>query len=326
MNPKAKSTIGLVLLATAGYTAAVWWITEYFTHETRSADLMLETVLDSKLGGKETDKVARKFEIQLRRGKDPTIQAMLRRLGDKTSGSDSSCAPCSDTLPLTELQDFRAGKIAKDSLRAFLLHTPTDSVRFVVPLYWAWAGLGQFSAGAGSDSAARAQLKSLGKRLHQHDLPFLAAEVFATCMRQDSVGATDPELEAWYGSALTKRALFVESSLDKIAMVKEGVKHLDKAAFDHPDFAAIRIIRASTYAALPSIFNKKSLLRGDLEFLLDHYEGNLPLRYWWAGKVVERLADAQQLSALLERAKGMFSDDKVFFARIEQDLSKMGKK
>lgn len=325
MNRRTSTALGMLGLAAFAYLVGLWAINEFHVKDDRPADLKLEYILESRLSGAGDSRLSRKFVRDLRPGRDASVLAILRMLGLEASGEPGPAAKGADTLPLADLLAFRAGKLAKEDLAARALAADPDSARFLVPLYWGYADAGLLRESRG-DSLLRSRLKALGKGLHRHDLPFQAAEVFRTCLRIQGEGQEDPELEAWLGSALAKRALFVESSLAKIKMVKEGVQLLDKAAYDHPDFGVVRYIRANTYSALPAVFRKSPMLRSDIQYLIERRESGKAIKIWGAGgHVLEAPVNEGQLRQILEKSSTLFSEDAPFRSRMETALQQLEK-
>ena len=323
MNKKSKRATAIVASAIAGYLVGLWAIGEFFVRDERPIDEKAEYVLDAKLSG-DVDGKAKKYLRFLARSGDASHSSLLRLLGEKPREHAAGTVPASDTAALSALLAYRAKKIPKDSLECRIARSSLDSTRFIVPVYWAYRDLGLLDSGVGPDRLSVDRLKSLGKRLHQNGFPFKAAEVLSVCMKMQTDSVTDPEVAAWYGSALVKRALFVESSLEKIKMVKEGVKYLDRAVYEHPDYGAIRYIRANTYAALPEIFKKTDLLKKDVSFLLDAKSRNLPVKLWQDGKgAVDVPVNVAQLKTIIERAIPHFESDQSFSKELKAALGAM---
>lgn len=326
MNKRLKRTLVLVLLAVVAYGAGLWAIQEFLAKDSLSLDGKAERIADSRLSGKELDSKSRRYRRSLLDSEDPAYPALLVALGWNRGDAKAGKADPRDTSILSDLLRVRSGSLPKDSLRVRLARSNPDSARFYMPLYWAIRDLGGPEALLSDSLLPAGFVKSVAKGLHRHDDPFKAADLFAACMK-GSDAQSDPELAAWYGSALTKRALFVESSLDKIHMVKDGVKFLDKAVYDHPDYGAVRYIRANTYASLPGVFQKEPLLREDIQYLLDVMGRGGKLRMSVPGGAsVEAPVNLDQVRAILTKSLPLFEGDKGFHELMRSTLERLEKK
>lgn len=326
MNSKSKRTAVLVLVAILGYGLGLWAIQEFLGKDPLSMDAKAERVLDCRLSGSEPDGKVRRYRRALSASADPAHGALLVALDRDAPKREGPKADPRDTMILSDLLRVRSGALRKDSLVVRMTGMNPDSARFYMPLYWALKDLGSMDSGIAAFPLPPGFLKSVAKGLHRHDEPFKAAELFAVCMKRSGV-EQDPELPAWYGSALTKRALFVESSLDKIHMVKDGVKHLDKAVYDNPDFGAIRYIRANTYASLPGIFQKEALLREDIQYLLDVLGRDGTVKMSVAGgEPVDAPVNVEQVKTILVKAMPLFEGDKQFHEVLRSTLVRLEKK
>lgn len=134
----------------------------------------------------------------------------------------------------------------------------------------------------------------------------------------------DPEVFAWYGSSLTKRALFTQNNVQKIDFVKEGIKYLDQAVFEFPDYAIVRYIRANTYSSLPEIFNKNKMLKEDVMFLIDAYKNKTLLKVRKSfNETSDVNIDINQLRIILSGAKNVFTNDLEFLNIINDTYTKI---
>lgn len=134
----------------------------------------------------------------------------------------------------------------------------------------------------------------------------------------------DPEVYAWYGSSLTKRALFTQNNIQKIDFVKEGIKYLDQAVFEFPDYVVVRYIRANTYNSLPGIFNKNKMLKDDITFLIDAYKNQTLLKVRKNfNESTDVKVDINQLRIILGGAKNVFTDDSEFLGIINDIYTKI---
>ena len=132
-------------------------------------------------------------------------------------------------------------------------------------VYRAWLKhRGALLAGKGCTPLS-AGLKDLAIRLGDQDLLGAADSLLADVLRLDT---TDIEAMAWRGSFLTKRALAVESPIEKVDWVQKGMKGIDLAVSIDSTNLVVRNIRAVNYLSLPSFFQTNERGRRDVEFLL----------------------------------------------------------
>lgn len=80
------------------------------------------------------------------------------------------------------------------------------------------------------------------------------------------------EVLCWLGSSWTILGDESNNPLNKIDYVMKGCDYMDKAVADDPDNVVTRRIRIETYNALPDIFEKKDVVKKDLNYLMNIYK------------------------------------------------------
>jgi hypothetical protein len=109
--------------------------------------------------------------------------------------------------------------------------------------------------------------KQLGIYCHDNDFLAFAVTIFETLI--DNNHFDDSEINAWYGSCLTKCALYVSSPVEKVDYVSKGITQIEKAVERRPDNFVIRFIRIINYLSLPDFFQQAGIAYNDIIFLLD---------------------------------------------------------
>lgn len=318
MSARAGKALLLAALVTALFAGGVWGIREFFKVQDLPLEQKVDFVVDSWFSGTVEDPAYRRHLRSLQSRKDPAVAEVLAAIESRPA-----VAATPEGRLMAAIVATRAGRTSRASLEDHLRTTPVDSFRFPAIQYWGYRSIGSLEPG-GLEETRIAALKRLGRSLQQRDMPFRAAELFEACIRAQGDSLRDPELVAWYGSALTKRALFVESSIEKIRMVKEGVNHLDRSIYENPDWGILRYIRANTYASLPPVFKKAPMLKADIEFMIDHHARNQPVKVWSdSGRAMEVPVDTAQLRGILDKSLPLFSDDPSFAEKLKATLKKL---
>lgn len=86
---------------------------------------------------------------------------------------------------------------------------------------------------------------------------------------QPFLATTDPEFNAWLGSAMIMQAMDVQSGLEKITVVENGLKVIDAALAQAPDNLNVRYVHANTLLSLPEFFtDQRSAAVRDLAIIV----------------------------------------------------------
>lgn len=86
---------------------------------------------------------------------------------------------------------------------------------------------------------------------------------------QPFLATTDPEFNAWLGSAMIMQAMDVQSGLEKITVVENGLKVIDAALAQAPDNLNVRYVHANTLLSLPEFFtDQRSAAVRDLSIIV----------------------------------------------------------
>lgn len=111
--------------------------------------------------------------------------------------------------------------------------------------------------------------KMLGIYFHRIDFVEVSEKIFFDLMLSQK---KDVEVLCWYGSTLTKLALFVNSPIEKIEYVNKGIQKIEQAYTLAPNNLTIRLIRSQNYASLPNFFQKTDIAYFMMLELIDDYK------------------------------------------------------
>lgn len=103
----------------------------------------------------------------------------------------------------------------------------------------------------------------LGNGYYREGLAFLKALA-------PFLSETDPEFDAWMGSAIIMQAINAGTGMEKISLVEEGMTVLEKAMARGEGNLSCLYIRANTYLSLPEFYqDQRDQGVADLAFLVD---------------------------------------------------------
>jgi hypothetical protein len=111
--------------------------------------------------------------------------------------------------------------------------------------------------------------KKIGIYFHAQNFLDDAEKIFIALIDKNSV---DVEALGWYGSTLTKFALFKKSPIDKIEYVNRGVQKIELAYEKAPNNLSVRLIRMENYASLPKFFKKTEIAYRDIVQFIKEYK------------------------------------------------------
>lgn len=204
--------------------------------------------------------------------------------------------------------------------KSFVGNVDFDSLRFKVNLYGYYKVLGIL----GDSSKMISFYKNLKRILfyaHDNDFLNIAVDIATNLMKLDF---KDPEVMSYYGSTLTKYALYVNSPTEKVDYVARGSLYIDRAVEEYNDFLVPRLVRVFNYLSLPSFFNKYKYVVKDLDFLFEKWSDKKLLKVVEDyGKVREvEIPKEYLLSAfeVIEGLKDFPSEDKKRFLVMKENI------
>lgn len=138
----------------------------------------------------------------------------------------------------------------------------------------------------------------LGSGYYREGLAFLRA--LAPFLSQ-----TDPEFDAWMGSAVIMQAIDAGTGMEKISLVEEGMTVLEKAVARGEGNLSCLYIRANTYLSLPEFYqDQRDQGLADLSFLVDALAAGRTFTYTNAQLVQEETpVDPGYLMEVIDWAK-----------------------
>lgn len=134
----------------------------------------------------------------------------------------------------------------------------------------------------------------------------------------------------YLGSAYTLRSRDLGFGPKKLSTLKRGLAVMDDAVSEAPDDPKVRLTRALTAAALPSVFGQRATARKDLDWLTHQAEtepskldrGDLQIIYYHAGLLAKEREDPVRAIALWQ--KGLEHPiDPALTARLNEELAKV---
>ncbi len=315
MSKKNIFTFGAVTVVYAVLIVLIY-IKSEDTSDIKSEDYMLNYLCDFKIYNKNKDKKYSHYLKELKKLNSPFSTEVLDVLGLISRQEKKSAELNEDRKKDIEIL---AAVINNSSINGTELLQILDTfkisdLKIKIAL---WKGI-ENSGWINRDSIAANKhiykyIKELSISLFQLGFQEYALSGLKELSKIKTATGYDPEVYAWYGSSLTKRALFTQNNVQKIDFVKEGIKYLDQAVFEFPDYAIVRYIRANTYNSLPQIFNKNKMLKEDIIFLIDAYKNHTLLKGRKSlNETTDVNIDINQLLIILEGAKKVFTNDLEF--------------
>ncbi|MBN2008729.1 tetratricopeptide repeat protein [candidate division KSB1 bacterium] len=150
-------------------------------------------------------------------------------------------------------------------------------------------------------------MMQLGKMYHalgaqgEKDMVGNAEQMFQAVIEREPNNA---DAHCWYGSVLTLKGRDSMLPFNKMRHVKDGNKEMDLAVSLDSTNIAVRLTRANTSLALPSLFNRIDYAIADFKYYVSAYE--MAPQYFneaQYGDVLVKLGHAYQKKGLTELAK-----------------------
>lgn len=151
------------------------------------------------------------------------------------------------------------------------------------------------------------------QELYRRGLAGDEAAVEQCITRLEDVTKSEPENQlarVYLGSAYTLRSRDLGFGPGKLRALRHGLALMDAAVAAAPEEAKVRLARALTTSALPSLFGRKSQSREDFAVLAQladkapakFEEGDLELVYYRAGLAAKEMGAAEKAIALWKKA------------------------
>lgn len=118
---------------------------------------------------------------------------------------------------------------------------------------------------------------------------------------------TDPEFDAWMGSAVIMQAIDAGTGMEKISLVEKGMTMLEEAVARGEGNLSCLYIRANTYLSLPEFYqDQRDQGLADLAYLVDALENGRRFTYTNAELLQEETpVDPEYLMEVIDWAKNL---------------------